>query len=192
LSNVLARLEYEKDGAKGLAFRGAQYDSHIRRRDPVSESDGQSLVRALSTLGLSGLSHSLLQTQQSLEGATLSLESTFQTARRLEIWDLPAPTSSVNHAVTMYRAYQGIYQATERSSVLKSVYDGFGETMRSLACQGYNAASLRHHLGALAALSELDDILNVSGESDLEEVLDKFESRVRWMKSGRYVQSNHL
>ncbi|KAL9947205.1 hypothetical protein ACHAP6_000119 [Verticillium nonalfalfae] len=48
LSNVMARLEYENDGSKSLAFRGAQFDSHIQSKDPASQNDGLSMVKALT------------------------------------------------------------------------------------------------------------------------------------------------
>ncbi|KAF6844577.1 phosphatidylinositol 3 (ataxia telangiectasia mutated) [Colletotrichum musicola] len=192
LSSVLARLEYEKDGPKNLAFRGAQYDSHIRRGDPVSQADSQSLVSALSTLGLAGLSHSLLQTQQSNDGDDASLESTFQTARRLEVWNLPAPTTADNYSVTIYKAYQNIQQAPDVLAVRSAIYQGFSQTMRNLIKRGFNAAKLRRQLGALAVLTELDDLVNVSDFSELESMLDKFEKRSQWMRRGRYEDVGHL
>ncbi|KAF4462358.1 serine threonine- kinase tel1 [Fusarium albosuccineum] len=185
LSNVLARVEYENDGPKSLAFRGAQYDSNIRLGNPVSQSDGQALVKALSTLGLSGLSNSLLQTQESLESSPASLESTFSTARKLEIWNLPAPVSN-HHAVTVYKAYQSIHQATDISAVRTAVHDGFSRTMSSLTAHGLNATALRKRLGALASLTELDDVLGVSDTSEMENILGKFKSRSDWMRSGLY------
>lgn len=185
LASVLARLEYEKDGAKSLAFRGAQYDSHIRRRDPSAEQDGRSLVQALGTLGLAGLSDSLLQTQQSLDGAPASLETTFQTARRLEQWNLPVPESTSNYAATVYKAYQAIHKANDMSAIRSTIHEGFEETMRALSTQGYNATSLRQHLGSLAVLSELYDVLDATNFSDLEKVLERFNTRTQWMRSGR-------
>ncbi|KAF7562703.1 hypothetical protein G7046_g1450 [Stylonectria norvegica] len=185
LSKVLARVEYENDGPRCLAFRGAQYDSNIRLRNPNSDSDGQALVKALSTLGLSGLSHSLLQTQQSLETTPASLESTFSTARKLEIWNLPAPASN-HHAVTVYKAYQSIHQATDISVVRSAVHDGFSRTMRSLVGHGLNATALRNRLGALASLTELDDVLGVSDTTEMENILQKFKNRSEWMRSGQY------
>ncbi|KAK7428951.1 Serine/threonine-protein kinase tel1 [Neonectria magnoliae] len=185
LSKVLARVEYENDGPKSLAFRGAQYDSNIRLRNPMSESDGQSLVKVLSTLGLSGLSNSLLHTQQSLETTPESLESTFSTARRLEIWNLPAPASD-NHAVTVYKAYQSIHQATDFTVVRSAVHDGFSRTMRSLKAHGLNATALRKRLGALASLTELDDVLGVSDTTEMNSLLTKFKNRSEWMRSGLY------
>ncbi|KAL2752788.1 hypothetical protein ACRALDRAFT_1052581 [Sodiomyces alcalophilus JCM 7366] len=192
LSTVLARLEYENDGPKSLAFRGAQYDSHVRRRDPAAHSDGLSLVKALSTLGLSGLSHSVLQTQQSLDENTDSINDMFHTARRLEIWNLPVPGSNRSHAVTMYKAFQSIQQAHDMADVRHAIHDGLYSTMRSATTHALNAAALRHHLGALAALTELDDVINVSDMNDLENMLHQFDSRGQWMRRGRYDDVSQL
>lgn len=186
LSNVLARLEYEKDGSKSLAFRGAQYDSHIRRRDNQSANvDSQSLVGALNNLGLSGLSHSLLQTQQSLDGSLAAVDSTFNTARRLEIWNLPAPTSTNNPSVTLYKAFQKCHQATGLDVARQAIYSGFSQTMRNLARADLSPSLLRHNLSTVAALAEFDDALGVSNSTQLNELLTTFSHRGRWMKSGR-------
>ncbi len=189
LQNVLARLEYEKDGIKSLAFRGAQYDSHLRRHEAASSRDSQSLVQTLSNLGLAGLSHSLLQTQESSDGTPATLNSTFSTARRLGIWNLPTPSTNESHSVTVYKAYQSIHQAADLDGVQRAVYEGLGSTMRYLADQSLNASSLRQHLGALAALTELDDVMNVTDFSELENMVSRFEDRSRWMLSGR--QEDH-
>jgi len=185
LHSVLARLEHEKDGIKTLAFRGAQYDSHLRRHEDAAAKDSQSLVQALSNLGLAGLSNSLLQTQQSSDVTPASLDSAFNTARRLGVWNLPAPHTVESHAVTVYRAYQSIHQATELETVQRAVYEGLGSTMKYLTTHSLNATSLRSHLGALAALTELDDVMNITDFSELENMLSKFEERSKWMMSGR-------
>lgn len=186
LSNVLARLEYEKEGGKSLAFRGSQYDSHLRMRDSEADRDGQSLVQILSGLGLSGLSNSLLQIQQHHDDSA-SLDSTFTTARRLEIWNLPAPSSLENHAATSYRAYQSIYKAVEMDPARLAVQEGLATTMRRLATKDLRVSDLRQHLGTLAALTELDVVLGVADFAGLEKVLADFEARSTWMMSGRYV-----
>ncbi|KAF5017968.1 hypothetical protein F66182_10077 [Fusarium sp. NRRL 66182] len=185
LSKVLARVEYENDGPRSLAFRGAQYDSNIRLGNPMAQTDGQALVRALGTLGLSGLSNSLLQTQENLESSPAALDDTFSTARKLEIWNLPAPSSN-HHAVTVYKAYQSIHQATDIASVRTAVHDGFSRTMSSLVAHGLNATALRQRLGALASLTELDDVLGVSDTSEMDGLIDKFKNRSDWMRSGLY------
>ncbi|KAI1393832.1 uncharacterized protein F4822DRAFT_27045 [Hypoxylon trugodes] len=186
LSNVLARLEYEKNGSMSLAFRGAQYDSHIRRRDPAANIDNQSLVGALGNLGLSGLSHSLLQTQQDLDGSPTAVESTFSTARRLEIWNLPAPTSTENPSVTLYKAFQTWHQATELSFARKATHVGFSETMRSVVRKDLSPVHLRRYLGTLAVLTELNDVVEMTDSTELDKILTTFTNRSGWMKSGRY------
>ncbi|KAI0148495.1 phosphatidylinositol 3 [Xylariaceae sp. FL1272] len=186
LTNILARLEYEKDGAKSLAFRGAQYDSHVRNGDPASIGDSQSLIGTLGGLGLSGLSYSLLQNQQSLENTTSAVEGTFDTARRLETWNLPAPSTSRSPTVTIYKAYQAWSQCTDLTTVRQVAWSGFSETMRDILKPDIGAASLRKHLSSLAALTELNDAVDVVDQSSLEQLLETFHSRSNWMHSGRY------
>jgi ataxia telangiectasia mutated family protein len=185
LSSVISRLEYENDGAKSLAFRGALYDTHLRSRAAGAHADGQALIKALSRLGLSGLSNSLLQTQQSLDGSSDSLDGTFTTARRLEIWNLPAPATSDNWAVTVYKAYQTMHQAPNVEAVRAAIHEGLKSTVRQLTNRSLNTSTLRHQLGGLAVLAELEDILNVVDKSEIELALQTFESRAKWMMSGR-------
>lgn len=186
LSNILSRLEYEQEGAKNLAFRGAQYDSHIRLRQNSSDSDAHALVKALGALGFAGLSHSLMQTQQNMGSTPSSIESTFHTARRLEIWNLPVPATSDHFAVVTYKAYQTLHQATNVAAIRTAIYDGFARTMKNLVGNNRNATALRSRLGALAALSELDEILNIADAAELEGLMSRFQERSQWMKSGLY------
>lgn len=186
LSTVLARLEYENDGSKSLAFRGAQYDSNLRRRDPESRKDGRALIKALSDLGLSGLSNSLLQTQQNLGGSSNNQDGTFTTARRLEMWNLPVPSSTDNWSATVYKAYQSMHQASDIQTVRDVVHEGLSSTVKHLTNRNQNFASMRHRLAALAALTELDDVLSIADQQELQAVLDVFEKRSKWMMSGQY------
>ena len=186
LSTVLARLEYENDGAKSLAFRGAKYDSNLRRRDPESRQDGRALIKALSDVGLSGLSNSLLQTQQSLGGSSTTQDGTFITARRLEMWNLPVPSNNQNWSATVYKAYQSLHQASDIQAVRDVVRDGLSSTVRHLTNRNLNASSMRLQLGALAALTELDDVINVADQQELQGLLGVFAQRSKWMMSGQY------
>ncbi|ESU11490.1 hypothetical protein FGSG_05519 [Fusarium graminearum PH-1] len=185
LSKILARVEYENDGPMSLAFRGAEYDSNVHLGNPMAQSDGQALVRAFSTLGLSGPSNWFLQTQDNMETSPPVLEDTFNTARKLGIWNLPAPPSD-HHAVTVFKAYQSIHQATDIANVRAAVHDGFGRTMSSLVVHSLNATALRKRLGALASLTELDDVLGVSDSSEMNLLIEKFKNRSGWMRSGLY------
>jgi ataxia telangiectasia mutated family protein len=220
LSTVLARLEYENDGSKSLAFRGAQYDAHLRSRNyPASKQDSQALIKALSSLGLSGLSNSLLQQQHqdqqssgsgNLLGAgsggpllltstsnsaspsasastSLTLDATFTTARRLEMWNLPAPAVNHNWAVTVYKAYQSMHQATDIKAVKAVIHDGLRSTIQHLTGKGLlNTSSMRHQFAALAALAELSELVDgVQPTLKNNGVVAAFEERSKWMMSGR-------
>ncbi|KAI1154204.1 phosphatidylinositol 3 [Nemania diffusa] len=192
LTNVLARLEYEKEGIKSLAFRGAQYDSHIRKSDPAAVLDSQSLVGTLGSLDLSGLSYALLQNQQSLDGSSSAVESTFSTARKLEIWNLPAPSSTRNPSVAIYKTYQAWNRASETSVVKRVAWTGFTEIMQNALKDDISASSLRDHLGSLAVLTELNAAVDVANSTDLEQLLETFRNRTNWMKSGRYDEVGRI
>jgi ataxia telangiectasia mutated family protein len=187
LSTILARFEYEKDGPKSLAFRGAQYDSHIRRRDPQSAQDVQSLVKALDVLSLSGLSHSLLQAQKTIGMTPASLESMFRTARKLEQWDIPVPNTSSNNSITIYKAFQAVNNGLDHSAMLQAINDGLEYTMSALVREDLGASALHDSLQTLAILTEMDEVLSSRGSQQFEEILSRFRNRSGWMKIGRYV-----
>ncbi|KAA8567672.1 hypothetical protein EYC84_008145 [Monilinia fructicola] len=170
LSTILARLEYERDGAKSLAFRGAQYDSHFKQQDPRAAQDAQSLVKALDMLSLSGLSHSLLQAHQNSGIAGTSLDSMFRTARKLEQWDIPVPASD-NHSVTIYKAFQAAHVATSRGTFMKAINEGLHGTMERLVRDDLSAGALHESLRTLAALSEMDEVLSSQGSEEFQEIL---------------------
>jgi len=187
LDTILARFEYEKDGPKSLAFRGAQYDSHIRRQNPESTQDVQSLVKALDVLSLSGLSHSLLQAQKTIGMTPASLESMFRTARKLEQWDIPVPSTSSSNSITLYKAFQAVNNSLDYSTILQAINEGLESTMTPLVQQDLGASALHDSLQTLATLAEMDEVLSARGSQQFEEVLSRFQNRSGWMKIGRYV-----
>jgi ataxia telangiectasia mutated family protein len=187
LSTILSRLEYEKDGPKGLAFRGAQYDSHIRTKDPESSYNAQSLVKALDLLSLSGLSHSLLQSQQTIGMSNTSLESMFRTARKLEQWDIPVPSNYSNDTLTIYKAFQAVQNAPDYPAMLNTLNEGFDATMSRLVHEDLGASALHGALQTLATLTELDEVIGSRGSVEFEEIFLRFKERSGWMKTGRFV-----
>lgn len=185
LSTILARFEYEKDGPKSLAFRAAQYDSHVRRGAPESAQDAQSLVKALDVLSLNGLSHSLLQAQQAVGMSSTSLESMFRTARKLEQWDIPVPNTCSNNSVTLYKAFQAVHNAPDYATICNAINEGFECTMKSLIREDLSANALHGSLQTLAALVEMDEVLSTKGSEQFEEMSSRFQVRSSWMKTGR-------
>ncbi|KAH7037689.1 uncharacterized protein B0I36DRAFT_283396 [Microdochium trichocladiopsis] len=186
LGSVLSRIEYENDGGKSLAFRGAQFDSNLRNNITAARADSQSLVGILNNVGLPGIAQSLLQTQTSLDSSSVTVASTFSTARRLESWDLPVPASTTDPSVALYKAYQGCYQADRLTGARRAIYNSLSETVRIATRQNLRAIDVRESLRVLAALTELDDALNTKDQGNAEKLLKDFEDRSQWMQSGRY------
>jgi ataxia telangiectasia mutated family protein len=189
LSTILARFEYEKDGPKSLAFRGAQFDSHIRRGDSEADKDAQSLVKALDVLSLSGLSHSLLQAQQSVDMSATSIESMYQTARKLEQWDIPVPDVCNNNSVAVYKAFQAISIADDQATIREALDESFNFTMSSLVSEDLGVSDLHSSLQTLASLAEMDELFSTRGSEQIEKMLTRFEARSSWMKIGRRAYS---
>ena len=101
------------------------------------------------------------------------------------MWNLPAPPTNDNWAVTVYKAYQSMHQAPDVETVRGVIHEGLKSTVRHLTSRRVNTSTLRHQLGALAVLAELDDVLNVADQGELKGALEGFEKRSKWMMSGR-------
>ena len=149
----------------------------------------QSLVKALDVLNLSGLSSSLLQAQQSVGMTPEALQSMFRTARKLEQWDIPVPSTGNNDSVTTYKAFQTVHMAVSESTVLNAVNEGLESTMKILVQGELSANALHSSLQTLASLVELDEVLTSRGSPQFEEILSRFRSRSIWMMTGRYVDT---
>ncbi|KAG9245396.1 hypothetical protein BJ878DRAFT_541328 [Calycina marina] len=192
LSTILGRLEYERDGPKSLAFRGAQYDSHVRQLDPRSAEDAQSLVKALDALSQSGLSFSLHQAQQAIGMGSASLDSMFDTARKLEKWDIPVPNNYSSGSVTIYKALQAVQSTSSDRASLQVINEGFDSTMASLIRNESSANALHGTLRTLAVLAELDEVVTTRSSQELEDVLLRFRNRAGWMNTGRFDDINPI
>lgn len=185
LESILARFEYEKDGSKSLAFRGAQYDCHIRRGAAESSQDMSSLVKSLDILSLSGVSHALLQSQQSVGMNAASLDSMFRTARKLEQWDIPVPPAHNSNTITLYKAFQAIHTSSNRLQITEAINEGLEKTMRTLVQGSLSANALHESLQTLASLTEMDEVFTSQSSEEFEVLLTRFEERSEWMKTGR-------
>ena len=185
LQSILARFDYERDGTKSLAFRGAQYDSHVRQSKQAATSEMFSLVKSLDVLNQSGLSNALLQNQQIIGMTTESVSSMFHTARKLEQWDLPVPTTHQSNQLTIYKAFQAVHNATDRETLSLSLSEGLESTMRGLLGKSLSASTLHETLQTLASLTEADEVTSSRSSVEFEEMIARFDQRSIWMKTGR-------
>ncbi|KAL8942977.1 MAG: hypothetical protein Q9216_001333 [Gyalolechia sp. 2 TL-2023] len=179
LSSMMARLEYEHAGFKSLSFRGAHYDSQLRLSPSTMQTDEEGMVQALEALDLNGISQSLLGKMTNL--SPISLRTMLNTARKLEQWDLSAPVTHANTTSTVFRAFQGIYNAQHAEAFRNVVDVALAETMLLLKSGEVVNSSIHGTLGTLAILTEMDDLCSVRDQEQLEDVWLRLEEREEWM-----------
>jgi serine-protein kinase ATM len=68
--------------------------------------------------------------------------------------------------------------------VRSAIHEGLGRSMANLMRDSVNAAGIRARLGALASLTELDDLINISDPTHLDKASENFRTREEWMRSG--------
>ena len=187
LSTMMDRLAYENAGFKSLSFRGAHYDSEMRYLKRPDNSDEKGLLRVLDTLDLNGLSHSLLTNQLMAESGLDATDAMLQTARKLEQWDISVPMVQPTHAGTIFRAFQSLNSTSELSIIRASVDDEFLGIVRQLLDGRSVRLSVHVNLGALAVLTEIDNVLASTTSEQLEETWIGLDSRNPWMYTERYM-----
>lgn len=183
LSSMMARLEYEHAGFKSLSFRGAHYDGQIRLSSGGNHIDEESMVRALDSLDLNGLSQSVLS-KMTTTGPN-AIDSVLRTARKLEQWDISVPASHSSSASTIFRVFQGINNAADSQSLLISLNTGFTDSMKQLMVSEGAKSSIHALLGSLAILTEAEEVFSSRRSEQLYEALGRFKDRERWMHSER-------
>lgn len=183
LASMRARLEYEHAGFKSLSFQGAHYDSQIRLSPATTQTDEEGMVQALETLDLNGLSQSLLGKITNL--SPVSLKTMLNTARKLEQWDLSAPVAHASSANSVFRAFQGIKNAPHGEAFSNVLDVSMTEAMGLLKSGNVAGSAIHETLGALAILTEMNELRSVQDLEQLEDVWLRFEEREDWMHTGR-------
>ncbi|KAI9775556.1 MAG: Serine/threonine-protein kinase tel1 [Geoglossum umbratile] len=189
---VMDRLEYERDGFKSLSFRGAHYDSQMRRKEDADEVDSRGMIEALNTLNLNGLSHSLLRSQLQIEHATDMFDSSYQTARKLEQWDIPAPATHKTEAATVFRAFQCINSSSDLPSISRRLDANFLDAMMQMTKKSQTGSSLHVSLRTLAVLTEIDEAVNAEDSGQLLETWERMRLRSPWMQLGRFEDVSQI
>ena len=183
LSSMMARLEYEHAGFRSLSFRGAHYDGQIRHSLGEGHIDEESMVRALDSLDLNGLSQSVLG-KMTTTGPN-AIDSVLRTARKLEQWDISVPASHNSSASTIFRVFQSINNAVDLDSLQIPLNTGFTDSMNQLMVGESAKSSIHSMLGSLAILTETDEIVSSKRSEQLYEALERFKAREIWMHSER-------
>ena len=184
LISMMRQLEYENSGFKTLSFKGAYLDSGIRQTPTASRIESESMVRVLGGLDLNGLSQAVLAASD--HTGLSSMDAALGSARKLEKWDISAPSTYVSAASVIFRTFQGLNVASSGLNIETVTGNGFNDLMKRLREGNVPMQALHSTLAGLAVLSEMSDVVSSQGYEQLQEVATRFEAREDWMKIERY------
>ncbi|KAI5807112.1 hypothetical protein EDC01DRAFT_638230 [Geopyxis carbonaria] len=185
LETVLNRFEYEGDGWKSLSLRGANLESRIRLGVDI-EGEDLGVVDALNNLGLNGLSRSLLDDGSGRSVSADSTDKMFQSAWKLEQWDLPCPGSFKTRSATIYRALKSINSTADLRAASLHADPPFLEVMKDITAGTQTGHTLGGGMRTLAMLTEMEEIIGSSDSQQMEDAWEKINKRTKWMHTGRY------
>ena len=183
LGAMMNQLEYEHAGFKSLSFRGAYYDGQIRLGSDSIESGAESMACTLDSLDLNGLSQSMLS-KMSNTGLS-SIDAALQTARKLEKWDVSAPSTHLSPASTTFRVFQNLNMTSDVSKISNVIKGGFSDLMKQLLVGESMKSTEQSIYASLAILTEIDEVYSSRGPEQFDDVLDRLEARQVWMQNER-------
>ncbi|KAI9676638.1 MAG: Serine/threonine-protein kinase tel1 [Trizodia sp. TS-e1964] len=192
LVGVMERFAYERDGFKNLSFQGACFDNNMRRFENGTMPSTQGVVSALNSLSLDGLAFSLVQSQQALGTTTAAMENLYQTARKLEQWDIPSTNSWPSRASTIFRVFQCINLNAEKKTIIDCLNTEFSDVLSNMIHESQSGISVHSSLRTLAILTEMDEILCTDGSQQLLQLSESLVARSRWMQTGRFEDVSEI
>ncbi|KAK6521124.1 Serine/threonine-protein kinase tel1 [Arthrobotrys conoides] len=191
LRSVMQRFAFENDGWKSLSFQGARLENHMLQLapgNPIFDAEtGVGTVNALSAIGLNALSFSTLQSQGEVGGGGGGHEdNTFQTAWKLEQWDLPCPDSYTSNSSGIYKALQSINIKTEMKAVATYLNEPYLACLQQVLSPEKTSLGLSDSMRTLAMLWEIEEVLSAEDGTSLRKIYDNLYSRDKWMETGSF------
>ncbi|KAF1989999.1 hypothetical protein K402DRAFT_460730 [Aulographum hederae CBS 113979] len=187
LESILQQLDYEGDGFKSLLYRGARLDSQMRQAGEIRSDDAAGVVRSLVDLNMSSITQALLSNQQFRNIGPGAVNSSLYTARRLETWDIRAPETEASEASIVFRALQGINNATDPASLRSSIDRGLLDAVKMMTETDSSVLSKNAAMRTLAVLTEADEIISADSADDLKAIWQRMKTRTDWMQGGRFA-----
>ncbi|KAK6439953.1 Serine/threonine-protein kinase tel1 [Oleoguttula sp. CCFEE 5521] len=184
LQSVLARLDYERDGLKGLMFRSAEVDCHIRESGELNSQDAFGMVTSLSSLNLHSLTFAL--TRSSGSGGNSRSNELTESARHLQQWDVASSQSGTTSGARLLQVYQELSRASDRAQASASVNAlTLAHAADATANGGSQSATQQWH-STLATLSEVSELVSCSNQSALEELWHTWQKRQDWTSKAAF------
>src|SRR5690606_31136702 len=146
---------------------------------------GIGTVNALSAIGLNALSYSTLQSQGEAGGGGGGghEDNTFQTAWKLEQWDLPCPDNYTSNSSGIYKALQSINIKTEMKSVATYLNEPYLACLQQILSPEKTSLGLSASMRTLAMLWEIEEVLSAEDGTSLRRIYDNLYSRDKWMET---------
>ncbi|KAF2719778.1 TOR2 phosphatidylinositol 3 and 4-kinase [Polychaeton citri CBS 116435] len=186
LDSVLERLDFEADGTKSLVFRSAQLDTQMIQRHAASRADATGLLRSLTTMNLSSVTLALLS------AGTVNITNNnimFDTARRLQQWNVAAPDDSTGSAM-LFSVLQDLNHSTNLKRTLEVLDTKMLQQLKTQTSHGTYEKPLPSFMQTLASLTEISDLLTSKGTSNIQKQYDAMESRQDWMRLSTFEEYN--
>lgn len=190
LDAVAEQLSFEGSGTKQLLFRGAKADSLLRSNQKADDECLGELIHALANVDMNSIIQHITSSRDDALRTELARDSIYNSAIKLQQWNLPVSTHQNTLAGINYHALQAVSLATDRSTVntalnksCKSIYDLLKQT-------GTTSKASRALFASLGSLTEVSDMLALSGGEQLRETWRRHKSRDEHNTQQLYVHAS--
>jgi ataxia telangiectasia mutated family protein len=185
LRTVMDSFEHEGNGWSSLLFRGANLESGIRL-STASEDDSVGIVDALNTLGMNGLSHSVIQSNNiSSNISSRTIDNRYRSAWKLEQWDLPCSSNCDTRSAPIYRALRSVNNTADSLLVSSHMDPEFLSVMKQITAGTQTGHTLGGAMRTLAMLTEMEEVLLSTSSIELDGAWERLQTRNTWMETGR-------
>jgi len=191
LDVVAQQLSFEGSGTKQLLFRGAQADSLLRSHQEADVECLGELIHALANVDMTSIIQHITSNRVDALRTELARDSIYNSAIKLQQWNLPVSTHQNTLAGINYQALQAIHLANDRNSVdaaldksCRSIYDLLKQT-------GTTSKASRALFASLGSLTEVSDLLALSGGDQLREAWRRHKSRDEQNTQQLYVHADN-
>nr|OQO26264.1 hypothetical protein B0A51_07158 [Rachicladosporium sp. CCFEE 5018] len=190
LQSVLARLDYERDGLKGLMFRSAEVDCHTRDSGGLDSQDALGMVTSLSSLNLHSLTFAL--TTSSGSGGNDKSDELVESARHLRQWDVASSQPATTSGARLLQVYQDLSRANDRTQASACVNALTLAHASDAIANGGSQSATQQWYSTLATLSEVSELVSCSSQSAVEELWHTWQKRREWTSQAAFEDVHAL
>ncbi|GAB7347205.1 hypothetical protein MBLNU459_g3311t1 [Dothideomycetes sp. NU459] len=192
LQSVLDRVDHERDGLKGIMLHTARMDASMLRLGEVGESDSSGVIKSVGAMNLSSLTHDLLTKRrgQHLDNETMS--TMLDAARKLGQWNISPPQTFETDTSMLYSIFRGLSAASDLKKFRMDLDHALKFSVRKLQDPQLDIISARSTLSALGVLTEVDEMISVTGSADLAALWETMQTRQSGWDIGRLHDAKQM